>query len=121
MQQLPRAPKQPQDETKDILSTQHCTGGKDASRLHTQKAEVFDQGPLYLEPQQWHWHNPTSYCHLTRATELWENYSALLKSLQPKSRAVYRGSDTQDKGKAGLIYYDPHIHRTDDAQDTSAP
>lgn len=30
--------------------------------------------------------------------------------------AVFRGSDTQDKGKAGLIYYDLRIHRTDDKQ-----
>lgn len=41
-----------QGETKDILFTQHCTGGEETSMLHVQKAEDFDQGPVFLEPQQ---------------------------------------------------------------------
>lgn len=32
-----------QDETKDILFQQHCTGGEETSMLHIQKAEDFDQ------------------------------------------------------------------------------
>lgn len=41
MQQLPS------DEMKHILSTHHHIGGEKAGRLHIQKAQDLDQGPLF--------------------------------------------------------------------------
>lgn len=100
---MQQAPTTGWDKGRSLHTTLHWRWGD--QQAHIQKAEVFDHGHLYLDPQQQHWRNPTSYCNLTGARVVGKQAnSALLKSSQLKPRALYRGSDIQDKGKAGLIH-----------------